>query len=229
MALSLVFNQQPVNGVLFDLDGTLLDTAADLGAAANALLARDGLPLISDHIINHTASQGAIALIKAGYGHELAEIEYQQLRHDFLEHYQHNIAHHTEYFDGVEACLASLDEHNIPWGIVTNKPYFYTKMLLQYFPALGKSVVTVCGDTMTVRKPSPAPLLLAAKSLAIPACNIAYVGDARTDIEAAKAANMISVSAKYGYIPVEDPCENWCSDLIIDRCNDLFSVLGKMA
>jgi len=227
MTLSLAFNDQSLRGVLFDLDGTLLDTALDLGAAANALLARDHLSLLSDDVIMHTASQGALALIKAGYGDTLSASDYQRLRSEFLKHYQDNIAHNTAYFDGVEATINQLNQYGIPWGIVTNKPYFYTKILLQHFPLLAACQVTVCGDTMSVCKPHPAPLLLAAKSLALAPQHIAYVGDARSDIEAANAANMVSISAKYGYIPHADPCEDWHSDLIIDRCNDLCSVLAK--
>jgi len=225
----MAFNQRPVAAVLFDLDGTLLDTAADLGAAANYLLQRDNLPPLNADTINHTASQGALALIKAGYGNNLSEQEYQLLRQQFLDYYQQYIAVNTQYFAGVEVCLSHLNAAKIPWGIVTNKPYFYTKVLLQSFPLLANCAVTVCGDTMSVRKPSPEPLLLAAKSLAIAPESIAYVGDARTDIEAANAAKMISVSAKYGYIPKADPCENWHGDLIIDRCNDLLSVLAHSA
>jgi len=227
MTYALTFNQQPISGALFDLDGTLLDTAPDLGAAVNYLLQRDNLPMLSDHTINHTASQGALALIKAGYDTELSEQAYQTLRQEFLDHYQQHIAVHTRYFDGVVDCLNQLNEMQIPWGIVTNKPYFYTKILLQSFPLLANCAVTVCGDTMAVRKPSPEPLLLAAKSLDIAPHNIIYVGDARTDIEAANAANMISISANYGYIPLDDPCHDWSSDLIIDRCNDLLSMLGQ--
>jgi len=229
MTYSMAFKQHPIAAVLFDLDGTLLDTAADLGAAANYLLQRDNLTPLDTDTINHTASQGALALIKAGYGNNLSEQAYQTLRQQFLDYYQQHIAVSTHYFAGVEQCLNQLNEAKIPWGIVTNKPYFYTKVLLQSFPLLANCEVTVCGDTMNVRKPSPDPLLLAAKSLAISPPSIVYVGDARTDIEAANAAQMISVSAKYGYIPKADPCEDWHSDLIIDRCNDLLTVLAHSA
>lgn len=227
MGLSLAFNQRPIDGVLFDLDGTILDTAADLGAAANALLKRDGLPLLSDDVIFHTASQGALALIQAGYGLNLSDDQYADLRAQFLDQYENNIAIHTTYFDGAQALLTALNEHNIPWGIVTNKPYFYTKVLLQSFELLNNCQVTVCGDTLAQRKPQPEPLLLAAKSLAVEPQRLAYVGDARTDIEAAHAANMLSVSANYGYVPHGDPCSNWNSDLIIDRCDDLLVQLTQ--
>lgn len=227
MSTSLNYNGQTINGVLFDLDGTLLDTASDLGAAANALLARDSLPLLSDDTIYHTASQGALALIKAGYGNDLDEMRYQQLRQQFLLSYQQNIANHTRYFESVEHCLSQLDQHGIVWGIVTNKPTLYTEQLLEHFPRLANCAITVCGDTLPVCKPNPDPLLLAAKALALAPEEIAYVGDARTDIEAAQHAHMVSIAASYGYIPRHDPCVAWHSDLIIDRCKDLFSVLSK--
>jgi len=229
MSLSLTFKEQPINGLLFDLDGTLLDTASDLGAAVNVLLLRDGLAPISDEVIYHTASQGALALIKAGYGEGLSEARYQSLRQEFLDHYEENIAVHTAYFAGVESLLTTLNVQKIPWGIVTNKPYVYTKLLLAFFPLLADCAVTVCGDTLAQRKPQPHPLLLAAKSLSIEPSELAYIGDARTDIEAANSAQMISITASYGYIPQDDLCANWPSDLSIDRCNDLLTVLAIKA
>ncbi|MDP2560139.1 HAD-IA family hydrolase [Psychrobium sp. 1_MG-2023] len=225
MSFSFKFKQHTVNAMLFDLDGTLLDTAADLGAAANALLSRDGLELLSDDTIFHTASQGALALIKAGYGHALSEDDYQRLRQEFLDYYENNVATHSRYFGGCEQLLNQLNDQKIPWGIVTNKPYFYTKQLLNSFPLLATTHVTVCGDTMRERKPSPAPLILAAKSLAIEPQQIIYVGDARTDIEAATSAKMHSVAANYGYIPHQDPCHEWQADMIVDRCDELCDLL----
>jgi len=229
ITLPLAYQEQAISGLLFDLDGTLLDTARDLGAAVNALLLRDGLALISDDVIYHTASQGALALIKAGYGEGLTDAQYQRLRQEFLDHYEQHIASHTDYFPGVEALLTRLNQQHIPWGIVTNKPYVYTKLLLAYFPLLRDCAVTVCGDTLAQRKPQPHPLILAAKSLAIAPTQLAYVGDARTDIEAANSAQMFSISASYGYIPVDDPCSNWPSDLSVDHCNDLLSMLAIKA
>ena len=221
----LSLNQQPIKGLLFDLDGTLLDTAADLGAAANVLLARDNLPLLNQQVIFQTASQGALALIKSGYGNQLSLEESSLLRAQFLDNYLQNINCHTHYFAGVEQMLHTLNQANIPWGIVTNKPYIYTKALLQHYPLLRTAQVTVCGDSMAVRNPHPQPLLVAANSLAVAPAAVAYVGDALTDIEAANSANMHSVAAAYGYISNGDNVANWHANLLIANCNELLTVL----
>ena len=226
MSLVLKHMQQPIKAILFDLDGTLLDTAADLGGAVNYLLARDGLPILSRDIIDQTASQGALALIKAGYGQQLNVEQLQQLRQQFLDHYEQNLALDTCYFPGVESMLATLNQHAIPWGIVTNKPYIYAKALFTKFELLASSQVTLYGDSMSVRKPNPLPLIVAAKSLAIEPTAIAYVGDALTDIEAANQAQMISIVANYGYIPSDADVNLWSANLIINNCNELLTVLS---
>lgn len=223
----IVMNDRPnINAVLFDLDGTLLDTALDLGAAANRLLIRDGLAPLSKDVIYQTASQGSLALIKAGYGHELCASQYQTLRSEFLANYTAHINDETGYFDSVERLLDMLDECGIIWGIVTNKPQLYTTQLLAHYPRLANCAVVICGDTLSVAKPDPAPLLLAAKKINIDAQNIVYVGDARTDIEASISANMTSVAANYGYIPNDDPTPTWHSDHIIDHPKDLLAALA---
>ncbi len=215
-----------IKAVLFDLDGTLLDTALDLGGAVNRLLARDNLPLLSDDLIYQTASQGSLALVKAGYGVDLSHEQYSALRSEFLENYTAYINEQTSYFNGVNQLLDKLEEQNIVWGIVTNKPTLYTAQLLAHYPRLANCAVVICGDTLEVAKPSPRPLLLAAEKINISPAQIMYVGDARTDIEASVAANMKSVAANYGYIPENDPAHTWHSDHLIDRCLDLCAILA---
>ncbi|NRA62413.1 MAG: HAD-IA family hydrolase [Psychrobium sp.] len=224
----LRYKEQSYRAILFDLDGTLLDTAADLGAAVNKMLVNDNLAPLSQQVIFHTASQGAIALIKAGYGDNCDIETYQNMRTTFLDNYQNNIAVHTCYFDGVQAMLATLDELKIPWGIVTNKPTLYTELLLAHFPVLANCAAIVCGDTLAVHKPDPAPLLLAATQMGIKAQEFVYVGDARTDMIASNAANMLSVAANYGYIPPNDPCIDWPSAIIIDQASDLLTILKAL-
>jgi len=219
-------SNNPIKAVLFDLDGTLLDTALDLGGAANILLSRDNLPLLNDQIIHQTASQGSLALIKAGYGNKLTDEQYKNLREEFLDNYTKHINDQTRYFDSVNVLLDTLDANNIIWGIVTNKPTLYTQQLLTHYPRLANCAVVICGDTLQVSKPDPAPLLLAAKKLAIPPRNIAYVGDARTDMESANSAGMLSIAANYGYIPIDDPTSQWGGDHQIDQAKDLFSLLS---
>ena len=216
----------PIKAVLFDLDGTLLDTALDLGGAANMLLARDNLPLLSDEVIHQTASQGSLALVKAGYGDQLTDEQYSTLRNQFLSNYTNHINDQTSYFKSVNFLLDELDANNIVWGIVTNKPTLYTQQLLKHYRRLENCAVVICGDTLNVSKPDPAPLLLAADSLNIAPKYIAYVGDARTDIQSANSAGMLSIAANYGYIPVDDPTSGWGSDHIIDHAKDLLPLLS---
>lgn len=211
--------------LLFDLDGTLLDTAADLGAAANHLLTQAGLPLLSAQLIRQTASQGALALIRAGFGDQLSESEEVELRQAFLVYYEDNINVHTCFFPGAQLLLQTLEQQGIPWGIVTNKPQYLTEILQSQYPLLVRSQTTICGDTLSVRKPHPEPLLMAARQLAVECADCHYIGDARTDMEAADKAGMIPVAASYGYIPVQDPVDGWPAKMIIDRCDDLIRLL----
>ncbi|WP_435273876.1 HAD family hydrolase [Psychrobium sp. nBUS_13] len=215
-----------IKAVLFDLDGTLLDTALDLGGAVNRLLARDNLPLLSKDVIYQTASQGSLALVKAGYGLDLSPEQYTDLRSEFLANYTAHINEQTTFFDGVNHLLDTLDRHDIVWGIVTNKPTLYTTQLLAHYPRLANCAVVICGDTLEVAKPSPRPLLLAANKISIVPEAIMYVGDARTDIDASSAAKMTSVAANYGYIPENDPAHTWHSDHLIGHCLDLCTILA---
>ena len=215
-----------IKAVLFDLDGTLLDTALDLGGAVNRLLIRDGLTPLTQQVIYQTASQGALALIKAGYGLELSDARYQTLRQEFLATYTAHINDKTGYFDTVEQLLTTLDKHSIVWGIVTNKPTLYTTQLLAHYPTLNDCAVVVCGDTLSVAKPDPAPLLLAAQTLNIEPVHICYVGDARTDIQASISAKMVSVAANYGYIPSDDPANTWQSEYLIEQPKELLDIVG---
>ena len=213
------------SAILFDLDGTLLDTAADLGAAANHLLEQAGLPLLSAQLIRQTASQGALALIRAGFGKDLGETREMELRKAFLDYYENNINIHSCYFPGAEGVLERLEQQGLPWGIVTNKPHYLTLLLQDAYPLLAKARTTVSGDTLSVRKPHPAPLELAAKEMAVDCEDCHYVGDARTDMIAANDAGMISVAANYGYIPAQDPVAAWPAKMIIDHCDDLLDLI----
>ncbi|XOV78200.1 MAG: HAD family hydrolase [Aestuariibacter sp.] len=187
-------------GVLFDLDGTLLDTARDLGGALNVMLNRYNLPEVEYERYRIEASNGSIGLLKLGFADVYNDYQESDLRQEFLDIYHHNICKDTSVFPGIEEIISYLDEQGIPWGIVTNKPEDLTKQLLPFFPVMNSSGVVVAGDTLPERKPSPVPLLHAAEIIGCAPEACIYVGDALRDIEAANQANMISVLAGYGYL-----------------------------
>lgn len=187
-------------GVLFDLDGTLLDTARDLGGALNQVLRNYNLPEVDYQRYRIEASNGSLGLLKLGFAERYQDYDEQILRTEFLDIYHDNICRDTAFFPGIETLLSELNKQNIPWGIVTNKPEGLTKQLLTYFDIMRTSSVMVAGDTLPHRKPSPIPLQHAAQTIGLACDEFVYVGDAMRDIEAANAANMSSVLAAYGYL-----------------------------
>lgn len=216
---------QDPQAILFDLDGTLLDTARDLGNALNAVLRDNKLPEIHYAQYRPIASNGAKGMLELGFGDLLVDYNFEQLRQQFLEHYQQHICTDTVAFDGVEALLAHLTVKHIPWGVVTNKPANLTTELLSKFSLFDQCHVVVSGDTLAERKPHPAPLLHAAELIGIHPEQIWYVGDAQRDIQAAKAAGMTSVLAEYGYIETQDNSADWQADFSISHAAELLSHL----
>ena len=201
-----------LQAVLFDLDGTLLDTANDLGEALNHVLQQNGLPVIDEEIYRPQASNGAKGLLELGFGSKIKEFDYESLRAEFLAHYEENIARHTRLYDGIDSLLTSLNSNNIPWGIITNKPEALTLLLLPNYPQFEQCQCIVGGDTLPKRKPDPAPLLHACELMSVTAENCIYVGDAQRDIEAGNNANMKTVIAQWGYIFDLKETNNWQAD-----------------
>ena len=211
-----------INGVLFDLDGTLLDTAGDMGAAANHVIASLGLPVLSDAVLQCTTSDGSYALLQAGI-HEalIAQHGLEALRGQMLAFYAQNLCHHTRPYDGVPELLGWLNEQHIPWGIVTNKPSALTLPLLAQLPLFDACHITVSSDTLAFKKPHPAPLLFAAEHLAVPPERCVYIGDHKRDIEAGRAAGMTTVAAIWGYISAGEDPYLWQADQQIHSVLDL--------
>lgn len=215
-----MINIKTIDAVLFDLDGTLLDTANDLGEALNYVLNKYNLPLIDREIYRPVASDGAKGLLELGFKAQLSQFNYEQLRQEFLTYYQENIAKHTCLYPGVNALLAKLNSHDVPWGVVTNKPEGLTKILLPYFPEFEQCAVLVGGDTLLTRKPDPEPLYFACKQINVDANTCVYVGDAKRDIEAGNSANMQTIIAGWGYIKSTDNIQLWQADFIAQNVED---------
>ncbi|MDN4503365.1 HAD-IA family hydrolase [Alteromonadaceae bacterium BrNp21-10] len=211
-------------GLLFDLDGTLLDTAHDLGNTLNYLLQAHGLEQKSYAEYSPFASHGAKGLLELGFNN-IPEEEFTQLREEFLAHYAQNICIHTVLYEGVSEVIEYCQKHQIPWGIVTNKPGFLTTPLLTYFPVLASAQSVISADTLPQRKPHPQPLLFAAQQLQVEPNDIWYIGDAERDMQAANSANMFSVLATYGYIHTDDQIEQWHAQLHINKIVDILDYI----
>lgn len=202
-------------GVLFDLDGTLLDTAPDMGGALNELLTEQGLGSLPHAKIRGHVSRGAAALVRLGFpGLQAADHALRVER--FLALYRNRLARETRPFDEVLAVLDRLDERGLPWGIVTNKATWLTEPLLIALGLSARPRIVVCGDTLPERKPSPMPLLHAAEHLGVAADRCIYVGDDVRDMQAARAAGMFGVGARFGYIDAAEKLDEWPADGWID-------------
>ncbi|EEG08363.1 HAD family hydrolase [Pseudogulbenkiania ferrooxidans] len=214
-----------IKAVLFDLDGTLADTARDLGAALNRLLAEEGLPAQPFDAIRPIASHGARGLIRLGFGIDLGHPDFNTLRTRFLDHYEASFADQTCLFDGINELILQLAARDLRWGIVTNKPMRFTDRLVPALPFATPPAVVVSGDTVGVAKPDPKPMLHAAELIgADPSCCI-YVGDAERDIQAGHAVGMKTVLANWGYISDLDTPHDWGADLAIDHPLQLLNYL----
>jgi 2-phosphoglycolate phosphatase len=201
--------------VLFDLDGTLLDTAPDMASALNALRAEHHLAPLPFAAIRPFVSHGATALVRLGFP-ESPEEPFNVLRQRFLEIYRCCLAEDTRLFDGMPQLLDHFEAQGIPWGIVTNKPTWLTEPLLEEMGLHTRAASVVCGDTFEERKPHPRPLLHAASQVGVAPERCLYVGDAERDIMAARAAQMRSLVARFGYIGPNDRIESWSADGCID-------------
>ena len=204
-------NNKPNKAVLFDLDGTLIDTAPDMIYALKTVLKNNHTNTsISDKTLRKYVSDGSIGLINLVFPNENNE-EIQRLQSQFLDAYEKNLSRESQIFPHLDDLLFFLENNHFMWGIVTNKP---TRMTLQLLKCLELYCpFVVCGDTLRDRKPSPKPLIIASKLMNIDAMNIMYVGDAKRDIEAGRLANMKTVSAEYGYIKDEDDPKSWDADI----------------
>lgn len=206
-----------VQAVLFDLDGTLVNTAPDMADALNILLNKHGKPAVDYDSARKQTSRGSLGLIQLGFGTLIEDIHREELRKEYLQIYADNLCIKTELFNGVTELLSILDEKDISWGIVTNKPGFLTEPLLEELGITQRTHCVVSGDSLENRKPHPDPLHHAAELLSVSEKDTVYIGDDPRDIQAGQAAGMHTAIAAYGYIPDDQNIESWGADLIIQQ------------
>lgn len=211
-----------VRAILFDLDGTLLDTAQDLVLALNHMLEAHKREPVPYEVARYSVSQGSAALTRLGFPEVVDDTEFEILRQEFLVTYRECLCEATCFFDGVESLLTQIEAVDLPWGIVTNKPGNLTDPLLQRLALDTRSQCVVSGDTLSVRKPHPEPLLLASRSIQVAPKDILYIGDDPRDITAGNAAGMYTCVANYGYIEAGLDTHLWGADFCIDQPLDVF-------
>jgi 2-phosphoglycolate phosphatase len=212
--------------VFFDLDGTLADTAADLAAPVNAMRIERGLPPLPLEALRPFASRGARGLIGRGLGIGTEAPDYEALRVDFLRRYEAAMVVHTRLFDGMAPVLDALDREGVRWGVVSNKVERYVRPIMAALGVLERSISAIGGDTTPFAKPHPEPLLHAARLAGIAPTDCVYVGDDLRDVQAGRAAGMLTVAAAYGFCGDDEPPSSWGADASIDHPSELAALLA---
>ena len=214
-----------ISTILFDLDGTLADTAPDLGYALNLQLHRHGKAPLSDAVIRPFASHGSRGLIGLGFGITPNDANFLALRDEYLALYDTVFTRSPVLLTGIAELLQAIENKGLKWGIVTNKPRRFTQRLIESMDLHKRAACVVSGDDAPQPKPSPATLRLASEQIGVKSEQCLYVGDAERDVQAGKAAGMKTVVALFGYIDVTDKPHEWGADALIETPNELLDLI----
>ena len=214
-----------MQAVLFDLDGTLVDTAPDLGYALNLQRARHGLPFLPDDTIRPYASHGSKGLLEIGFGLQPADHAFEAMREEYLSLYTEVMTRQPRLFDGMDETLAGIESRGLRWGIVTNKPRRFTLPIVEALKLSGRAAAVISGDDAPQPKPSPATLLLACERMQLAPEQAIYVGDAERDMQAGQAAGMTTLVALFGYLSDEDQPLQWGAHACITHPQALLDYL----
>lgn len=220
-----------MKAVLFDLDGTLIDTAADFIRILQGMCREKGCAVVDAGLIRTQVSEGARAMVKLVYPElDVEDPVFLAHRQRFLDVYGADIAVDTDLFEGMYPLLEELESHQIPWGIVTNKPRWLSESLLQALNLTERCAVLVCPEDVSKTKPDPEPMYLAAKTLQLDPKDCMYVGDHPRDIDAGRNADMYTVLAAYGYLPLQykDDLTAWRADCIVDTVAQLHDAVRQL-
>jgi 2-phosphoglycolate phosphatase len=213
--------------LLFDLDGTLLDTAPDFITALNRQLALHDLSSLPDEAIRLSVTNGSVGLIEAGFGMPQDDPRFEPLRAEFLELYFANLVDRTALFEGLQPVLDKCVSSDIPWGIVTNKPWRYTESTLLQLDLMAGAATVICPDHVSHPKPDPEAMFLACAEIATAPADCLYVGDHVRDIVAGRDAGMRTIAAGWGYIDEDEDILGWQADWVVDQSQQLYSLLFK--
>jgi len=216
-----------LRAVLFDMDGTLLDTAPDFIAVAQAMRKARGLEPVADKQVRDVVSGGARAMVLSAFDVDPFSEEFEALRLEFLERYQEHCAVATHLYDGMEQLLADIEQANLTWGVVTNKPLRFAEPIMQQLNLATRSAVLICPDHVTKSKPDPEPMVLACSKLGLDPASVLFVGDDLRDIESGRAAGSKTAAVRYGYIHPDDNPDHWGADVVVDHPLELRAVLDR--
>lgn len=214
-----------VRTVLFDLDGTLVDTAPDLAQALNRVLADEGRPAAPYELVRAEASYGGKAIVVAGFGIDETDSRFEELRQRFLQYYADAICVHSTLFQGMAEVLDHIEANQRRWGVVTNKPSWLTDPLMQSLGLAGRAACIVSGDTTARSKPDPLPMHYACESSGANVAECVYVGDAERDIEAGRRAGMRTLAAAFGYLRDSDDPHTWGANQVISTPGEIIDWL----
>lgn len=215
-----------IKAILFDLDGTLLDTAPDFADVINRLLVEESRPEMSFAEIRAAVSHGSRGLIETGFSISSQAENFEPLRQRLLDHYAKCLTNKTCLFEGIEALLQKLHQNNIPWGIVTNKPELYTLPIVAGFNLDPAAIV--CPDHVTHTKPHPESIELACQTIGCMPTESVVIGDHLRDIDAGKRAGAITIAAAYGYLGIDDQAETWGADYLVSHPQELLPLLETL-
>jgi 2-phosphoglycolate phosphatase len=216
-----------LRAVLFDMDGTLLDSAPDFIAVAQAMRAARDLPPIAEQLIRQQISGGARAMVASAFAITPEADGFEALRQEFLDRYQQHCAVFTRPFDGIEQLLTDIEQAKLIWGVVTNKPLRYAEPIMQQLGLAQRSAILICPEHVTRSKPDPEPMLLACARLGLEPASVLFVGDDLRDIESGRAAGTRTAAVRYGYIHHDDNPNHWGADAVVDHPAELRALLDR--
>ena len=215
-----------VRAVLFDLDGTLIDSAPDLAGAVEDMRAKRGLPALDLSVYRPMAGAGARGMLGVGFGLAPDDPGFATLREEFFQSYERRLTLKTRVFDGVSDVIQRLEQQQLPWGVVTNKASRFTEPLTLAIALFDSASVIISGDSTAYSKPHPEPLLEAARRIGIAPGHCVYVGDDERDIVAGQAAGMNTVAVAYGYLGVQADLHRWGADAVVNYPGQLLQLLA---
>lgn len=216
-----------LRAVLFDMDGTLLDTAPDFIAVAQAMRLARGLARVPDQDVRNVVSGGARAMVLSAFDVDPLSEEFESLRLEFLDRYLSHCAVESQLYEGMLELLADIEQANLIWGVVTNKPLRFAEPIMQQLGLASRSAVLVCPDHVSKSKPDPEPMLLACSQLDLDPSTVLFVGDDLRDIESGRAAGSRTAAVRYGYIHPDDDPDTWGADVVVDHPLELRALLDR--